>query len=83
MAELVEATSCTSCGSTDIRCKRRYDRSVRTLHGVETVVVTQHECRDCKKTFTDRIEGTKQGAQIADEVKEETTITRVMKGLTP
>ena len=70
MVELVEATSCTSCGSTDIRPKRRYTRSPRTLDGVETVVVTQHECRDCKKTFTDAIRGTKHGAQIADEVKE-------------
>lgn len=70
MVELVEATSCTSCGSTDIRPKRRYTRFPRTLDGVETVVVVQHECRDCKKTFTDTIRGTKQGAQIADEVKE-------------
>ena len=70
MVELVEATSCTSCGSTDIRPKRRYTRSPRTLDGVETVVVTQHECRDCKKTFTDAIRGTKQGAHTADEVKE-------------
>ena len=70
MVELVAATSCISCGSTDIRNKRRYDRSVRTLHGVKTVEVTQHECRDCKKTFTDEIRDVKHGVQISDEVKE-------------
>ena len=70
MVELVEATSCTSCGSTDIRSKRRYTRSIRTLQGVETVVITQYECRDCKKTFTDEIRGAKHVVEIADEVKE-------------
>ena len=70
MVELVVAASCTSCGSTDVRDKKRYDRSVRTLDGVKTFVVIQHECRHCKKTFTDVVKGAKHGAQIADEVKE-------------
>ena len=70
MVELVEATSCTSCISTDIRTKRKYIRSQRFLHGVETVVVTQYECRDFKRTFTDRVDGVGYRAQIADEVKD-------------
>lgn len=70
MVELVKVTGCTSCGSTDIRCNRKYDRSIRILHGVEIVAVTQQGCQNCKKTFTDSIEGAKHGARIADEVKE-------------
>ncbi len=49
--------------------KSRYKRSVRTLGGVETFDVTQHQCRDCKRPFVDGIKGVKYGAQIADEVK--------------
>ena len=63
------ATSCPTCGSADIRDKSRHKRSVRTLGGVETFDVTQHQCRDCKRPFVDGIKGVKYGAQIGDEVK--------------
>ena len=63
------ATSCPTCGSADIRDKSRYKRSVRTLGGVETFGVTQHQCRNCKRTFVDKIKGVEYRAQIVDEVK--------------
>lgn len=68
MVELVLATSCPKCGSTDIRRRSEYHRKVRALYGVRTFVVTQHCCRQCNTAFTDGIGGVRKGGQIADEV---------------
>ena len=70
MVELDTATGCPECGSTDIRTKTKYARKIRTLHGIENVVVQQHCCRKCQMTFTDGVAGVKKGCQIGEEVKE-------------
>ena len=69
MVELVKATSCPKCGSTDIRRRSVYSRKVRVLYGVETFLVTQYCCRQCQTTFTDSIDGVKKGCHVAEEVK--------------
>jgi len=63
------ATSCPACNANEIRIKRRYQRKVQTLKGLETFDVNQYCCRVCGHTFADGIEGVKQGSRIADDVK--------------
>ena len=68
MVELVKATSCPKCGSTDIRRRPVYSRNIRVLYSVEIFLVTQYCCRQCQNTFNS-IKGVKKGCQVAEEVK--------------